>query len=75
MSGDGGLAMLMGDLITTLQEKLPIKIVVLNNGSLNFVELEQKVDGLLNNYTDLVNPDFGAVAQALGMWGRSAQGR
>lgn len=62
VSGDGGLAMLMGDLITTLQEKLPIKIVVLNNGSLNFVELEQKVDGLLNNYTDLVNPDFGAVA-------------
>jgi len=71
VSGDGGLAMLMGDLITTQQEKLPIKIVVLNNGSLNFVELEQKVDGLLNNYTDLINPDFGAVAQALGMWGRS----
>lgn len=42
VSGDGGLAMLMGDLITTLQEKLPIKIVVLNNGSLNFVELEQR---------------------------------
>lgn len=73
VSGDGGLAMLMGDLITTLQEKLPIKIVVLNNGSLNFVELEQKVDGLLNNYTDLVNPDFGAVAQALGIWGRSVR--
>lgn len=42
LCGDGGLAMLLGDLLTTIQEKLPIKIVVFNNSSLNFVELEQK---------------------------------
>ena len=69
--GDGGLAMLLGDLLTTIQEKLPIKIVVLNNSSLNFVELEQKVEGLLDNYTDLLNPDFGKVAEAIGIYGRT----
>jgi len=70
LAGDGGLAMLMGDLITLVQEKLPIKVAVLNNRSLGFVELEQKAEGLLPAYTDLVNPDFGAVARALGFWGR-----
>ena len=70
LSGDGGLAMLMGDLLTTVQEKLPIKIVVFNNGALGFVEIEQKVEGLLDAYTDLVNPDFGRVAEAIGLWGR-----
>ncbi|HUO23511.1 MAG TPA: thiamine pyrophosphate-dependent enzyme [Caulobacteraceae bacterium] len=70
MSGDGGLAMLMGDLLTTVQESLPIKIVVFNNGSLGFVELEQKVEGLLDSYTNLTNPDFSRVAQAIGLWGR-----
>ena len=69
--GDGGLAMLMGDLLTIIQEKLPIKIVVLNNSSLNFVELEQKVEGLLDNYTDLVNPDFGLIAQVIGLKGKT----
>jgi pyruvate dehydrogenase (quinone) len=68
-SGDGGLAMLLGDLLTTVQEKLPIKIVVFNNGALGFVELEQKVEGLLDAYTDLHNPDFARVAEAIGMWG------
>ncbi len=58
MSGDGGLAMLLGDLLTTVQEKLPIKVVVFNNSSLSFVELEQKVEGLLDAYTNLTNPDF-----------------
>lgn len=69
--GDGGLAMLLGDLLTTIQEKLPIKIVVVNNSSLNFVELEQKVEGLLDNYTALKNPDFGKVAEAIGLYGRT----
>lgn len=69
ISGDGGLAMLLGDLLTIRQEKLNTKIVVLNNGSLNFVELEQKVEGLVDNYTDLDNPDFSQVAQAMGIWG------
>jgi pyruvate dehydrogenase (quinone) len=70
LAGDGGLAMLMGDLITLVQEGLPIKVAVLNNRSLGFVELEQKAEGLLPAFTDLVNPDFGAVARALGFWGR-----
>lgn len=67
LSGDGGLTMLMGDLLTTVQENLPIKIVVVNNGSLNFVELEQKVDGLVNRYTNLLNPDFSKMARSIGL--------
>jgi pyruvate dehydrogenase (quinone) len=66
LSGDGGLSMLFGDLITAVQEKLPIKIAVFNNGSLGFVELEMKVEGLLDAYTNLENPDFARVAQAIG---------
>jgi pyruvate dehydrogenase (quinone) len=66
LSGDGGLSMLLGDLITAVQEKLPIKIAVFNNGSLGFVELEMKVEGLLDAYTNLENPDFAQVAQAIG---------
>ena len=69
LAGDGGISMLLGDLLTAVQEKLPIKVVVYNNGSLNFVELEQKVEGLLDNYTNLVNPDFGKVAEAMGWRG------
>ena len=69
LCGDGGLAMLLGDLLTIVQEKLPIKIVVVNNQSLNFVELEQKIAGLLDNYTHLLNPDFGKVADAIGIFG------
>jgi len=66
LSGDGGLAMLLGDLLTAIQEDLPIKVAVFNNGSLGFVELEQKVEGLLDAYTDLKNPDFARVAEAIG---------
>jgi len=73
LSGDGGIAMLMGDLLTTVQEDLPIKVVVFNNGALGFVEIEQKVEGLLDAYTDLKNPDFGRVAQSIGMWGRRVE--
>jgi len=71
LSGDGGLAMLLGDLLTAVQENLPIKVVVFNNGSLNFVELEQKVEGLLDNYTELKNPDFGRLADVIGFHGRT----
>ena len=70
MSGDGGLTMLLGDLLTAVQEQLPIKIVVFNNSSLGFVEIEQKVEGLLEAYTDLKNPDLSQVAIAMGLWGR-----
>jgi pyruvate dehydrogenase (quinone) len=66
LSGDGGLSMLLGDLITAVQEKIPIKVAVFNNGSLGFVELEMKVEGLLDAFTNLENPDFARVAQAIG---------
>ncbi len=71
VAGDGGITMLLGDLITIVSEKLPIKIAVYDNGSLGFVELEQKSEGLLPTYTDLKNPDFGKVAEAIGLWGRT----
>lgn len=71
LAGDGGISMLLGDLLTAVQEALPIKIAVYDNGKLGFVELEQKSEGLLPVYTDLKNPDFGKVAQAMGLWGRT----
>lgn len=69
LSGDGGLAMLLGDLLTAVQEDLPIKIAVFNNSALDFVEIEQKVEGLLDSYTNLRNPDFSRVAEAIGFRG------
>jgi pyruvate dehydrogenase (quinone) len=71
MAGDGGFSMLLGEVLTTIQEDLPIKIVVYDNGKLGFVELEQKSEGLIPTYTDLKNPDFGKVAEAMGLWGRT----
>jgi len=73
LSGDGGFTMLMGDLITAVQENIPIKIVIFNNGSLGFVELEQKVEGLLDAYTDLKNPNFAMVAEVIGIYGRRVE--
>jgi pyruvate dehydrogenase (quinone) len=73
LSGDGGIAMLLGDLLTTIQEGLAIKICVYDNSSLGFVELEQKVEGLLDAYTNLKNPDFARVAVAIGLWGRRVE--
>ena len=73
LSGDGGIAMLLGDLLTAVQEKLPIKVAIFNNGALDFVEIEQKVEGLLDTYTDLLNPDFARVAEAMGLWGRRVE--
>jgi pyruvate dehydrogenase (quinone) len=71
LAGDGGFSMLLGDVLTAVQENLPIKIAVYDNGKLGFVELEQKGEGLLPVYTDLVNPDFGKVAEAMGLWGKT----
>ncbi|HEY1415777.1 MAG TPA: thiamine pyrophosphate-dependent enzyme [Caulobacteraceae bacterium] len=68
-SGDGGLAMMLGDLLTAVQEEIPIKVVVFNNGSLGFVELEMKVEGMMNAYTDLKNPDFARLAEVIGFAG------
>jgi pyruvate dehydrogenase (quinone) len=73
LSGDGGIAMLLGDLLTAVQEKLSIKVCIFNNSSLGFVELEQKVEGLLDAYTNLVNPDFAKVAEAIGFWARRVE--
>ncbi len=69
MCGDGGMTMLMGDLLTLKQEKLPVKLLVFNNGSLGFVEMEQRVEGMLDAYTDLENPDFAAQARVCGIGG------
>lgn len=57
LSGDGGFSMLMGDLITLKQEKLPVKVVIFNNGVLGFVALEMKAAGFVELGTDLENPD------------------
>jgi len=67
MSGDGGFAMLMGDLITLTQMKLPVKVVIFNNGVLGFVALEMKAAGYVETGTDLKNPDFAAMARAMGI--------
>jgi pyruvate dehydrogenase (quinone) len=68
-SGDGGFTMLMGDLLTLNQLKLPVKVVVFNNGALGFIELEQKSSGFLDTGTELVNPNFAAIAEAAGIKG------
>jgi pyruvate dehydrogenase (quinone) len=69
LSGDGGFAMLMGDFLTLAQHRLPVKVVVFNNGSLGFVALEQKSTGFLDFGTDLQNPNFAAMAEAVGIRG------
>ncbi len=73
LSGDGGFTMLMGDLITATQHKLPVKIVVFNNGTLGFVELEQKAGGFLDAGVELDNPDFAAMANAMGIFARRVE--
>jgi len=69
LSGDGGFSMLMGDFLTLAQLDLPVKVIVFNNGALGFVELEQKSTGILGIGTDLENPDFAAMARAIGIHG------
>lgn len=69
LCGDGGISMLLGDLATIVQYKLPIKLVVFNNRALGMVKLEMEVAGLPDYQTDMHNPDFAAVAQAMGMQG------
>jgi pyruvate dehydrogenase (quinone) len=69
LCGDGGLAMLLGELITLRQMRLPVKIVVFDNGALSFVELEMKAAGIVTYGTDLDNPDFAGMARAAGLFG------
>ena len=73
MSGDGGLAMLLGEMLTLRQHRLPVKIVVFRNEALGFVEVEMKAAGILEFATDLVNPDFSKMAEAAGLLGIRAE--
>jgi pyruvate dehydrogenase (quinone) len=73
MSGDGGFAMLMGDLLTLRQQDLPVKVIVFKNDSLAFVELEMKAAGILDYGTDLRNPDFAKIAEGAGLLGLRAE--
>ncbi|HJZ17774.1 MAG TPA: thiamine pyrophosphate-dependent enzyme, partial [Stellaceae bacterium] len=69
LSGDGGFAMLMGDFLSLVQLGLPVKVVVFNNGALGFIELEQKSTGFLPFGTEFKNPNFAAMAEAVGVRG------
>jgi pyruvate dehydrogenase (quinone) len=73
LSGDGGLAMLMGDLLSLRQLQLPVKVIVFKNDALAFVELEMKAAGILDFGTDLHNPNFAKMAEAAGLLGLTAE--
>ena len=67
LSGDGGLAMLMGELLTLRQHDLPVKVICFNNHSLGMVQLEMEVAGLPHHATELKNPSFAALGEAVGL--------
>lgn len=69
MSGDGGFSMMMGDFLSLTQLELPIKIILLNNGTLGFVEMEMKANGFVDTGCDLINPNFANMANAVGVKG------
>ena len=69
LAGDGGVAMLLGELLTLHQQQLPVKLVIFNNAALSFVELEMKAAGIVTYGTSLVNPDFAAIARSAGLFG------
>lgn len=69
MCGDGGLSMLLGDLATIAEYKLPVKLIVYNNRNLGMVKLEMEVAGIPDNETGMHNPDFSRVAMAAGIPG------
>jgi pyruvate dehydrogenase (quinone) len=73
LSGDGGFAMLMGDFLTLVQQKLPVKIVIFDNHVLGFVALEMKASGFVELGTSLTNPDFAAMAKAIGVHARRVE--
>jgi pyruvate dehydrogenase (quinone) len=73
LSGDGGLAMLMGDLLSLRQLSAPVKIIVFKNESLAFVELEMKAAGIVDFGTDLRNPNFAKLAESAGLLGLTAE--
>lgn len=69
LCGDGGFSMLLGEILTLVQQKLPLKVIVFNNGALGFVEMEMHVGGMLDYGTDLTNPNFASLAEAVGIKG------
>jgi pyruvate dehydrogenase (quinone) len=69
LSGDGGFSMLMGDFLSLVQLGLPVKVVVFNNSALGFIEIEQKSSGFLDFGTSFKNPNFAAMAEAVGVRG------
>ncbi|MCR2764243.1 ubiquinone-dependent pyruvate dehydrogenase [Microbacterium sp. zg.B48] len=73
LAGDGGLAMMLGELLTLTQNHLPVKTIVVNNSSLNFVELEMKAAGFVTYGTELTNPSFAAIAEAMGIFARRVE--
>ncbi|WP_295203949.1 thiamine pyrophosphate-dependent enzyme [uncultured Chryseobacterium sp.] len=73
MCGDGGLSMLLGDMATILQYRLPVKLIVFNNRALGMVKLEMEVGGMPDNETDMINPDFAMIAQAMGYPGKNVR--
>jgi pyruvate dehydrogenase (quinone) len=68
-SGDGGFTMMMGEFVTLIQMGLPVKIILLNNGTLGFVEIEMKASGFPDSQCDLKNPNFADMANAMGILG------
>jgi len=68
-SGDGGFTMMMGEFITLTQIGLNVKVIVLNNGSLGFIEMEMKASGFVDTGCELKNPNFAAMAEAMGIKG------
>src|SRR5690606_30697580 len=73
LAGDGGLTMMLGELLTLTQNRLPVKTNVVNNSSLNFIELEMKAAGLVPYGTGLANPSFAAIAEAMGIFARRVE--
>ncbi|MCR2800572.1 MULTISPECIES: ubiquinone-dependent pyruvate dehydrogenase [unclassified Microbacterium] len=73
LAGDGGLAMMLGELLTLTQNALPVKTIVVNNSSLNFIELEMKAAGFVTYGTGLTNPSFAAIAEAMGIFARRVE--
>ena len=73
LSGDGGFTMLMGDFLSLAQLGLPVKVIVYNNGALGFVAMEMKAGGYLDTNTELKNPNFAAMAEAMGIFARRVE--
>jgi pyruvate dehydrogenase (quinone) len=73
LCGDGGFAMLMGDFLTIRQYNIKTKLVIFNNSSLGFVAIEMKAGGFLYENTNLENPNFAAMANAVGIKGISVE--